>query len=379
MAVKARYDISLTRVDDGIKGDPTGVTESKTAPTSPYTGMLWRDISTSTPLLKKWDGKAWVIFELYAENLKVESLDAVAAKVGTLESSFTDEKLIWLEADSSRDNSKASGTQVFTKGLMDLDYTFSFSETGWSSSGSGSSTYGYNGLDVNIKEKWIGDSGTSDITRRATFNEAGEEFHSTATDGKIEWRYGVRADPTAIDFSSIITTKSTGKQAITGIKIGPAMGISAEDGTGRKDLSLTQIKGLADPKYMYAKVSSATVASSSYPRETNSFNIAPIGSAEYIYLVWRMYDNDATPTAWIGYSAITEIPVFMLEDSLPIVLDQVVTYQINANGDPAQVVVKQVQLYKNGTTLALRGVARNGQGKQKWWGLEKVYCKWFNI
>ena len=69
---------------DGTKGTDgtSGIIVSSVAPTSPQTGQLWQDISTTPQLIKKWTGSEWVIWELYAQNLKADSLSALSANLG---------------------------------------------------------------------------------------------------------------------------------------------------------------------------------------------------------------------------------------------------------------------------------------------------------
>lgn len=40
------------------------------------------DTSTTPQLVKKWTGSEWVIWELYAQNLKADSLSALSANLG---------------------------------------------------------------------------------------------------------------------------------------------------------------------------------------------------------------------------------------------------------------------------------------------------------
>lgn len=67
----------------GPKGDPTGITEAATAPTTGrYVGMLWK--STSDGITRRWNGSAWSIFTLHAENLSANNLAAITANLGTV-------------------------------------------------------------------------------------------------------------------------------------------------------------------------------------------------------------------------------------------------------------------------------------------------------
>lgn len=92
--VKVNPDTSLTIVDakgtittpvlkgsDGKDGTP-GIIVSSVAPDSPQNGQLWQDTSTTPHLVKKWTGSSWVIWELYAQNLKADSLSALTSVLG---------------------------------------------------------------------------------------------------------------------------------------------------------------------------------------------------------------------------------------------------------------------------------------------------------
>ena len=86
----SKYTWSLIKGDKGDKGDPgikgtdgiSGIIVSSVAPTSPKTGQLWQDTSTTPQLVKKWTGSSWVIWELYAQNLKAGSLSALSSNLG---------------------------------------------------------------------------------------------------------------------------------------------------------------------------------------------------------------------------------------------------------------------------------------------------------
>lgn len=102
--VKVNPDTSLTIVDakgtsktpvlKGDKGDPgikgsDGIIVSSVAPDSPQKGQLWQDTSTTPQLVKKWTGASWVIWELYAQNLKADSLETLSAIIGKLKNTYT--------------------------------------------------------------------------------------------------------------------------------------------------------------------------------------------------------------------------------------------------------------------------------------------------
>ena len=76
--------------DPGIKGSDgtSGIIVSSVAPASPKTGQLWQDTSTTPQLVKKWTGASWVIWELYAQNLKADTLETLSAKIGKIYNEF---------------------------------------------------------------------------------------------------------------------------------------------------------------------------------------------------------------------------------------------------------------------------------------------------
>ena len=75
---------------DGINGTDgtSGIIVSSVAPDSPQTGQLWQDTSTTPQLVKKWTGNEWVIWELYAQNLKADTLETISATIGKISNTF---------------------------------------------------------------------------------------------------------------------------------------------------------------------------------------------------------------------------------------------------------------------------------------------------
>lgn len=84
----ARMGLKGDKGDPGIKGTDgtSGIIVSSVAPASPKTGQLWQDTSTTPQLVKKWTGSSWVIWELYAQNLKADSLSALTSILGDVTS-----------------------------------------------------------------------------------------------------------------------------------------------------------------------------------------------------------------------------------------------------------------------------------------------------
>ena len=81
MAIVSSGQITITGLSDGTDGT-SGIIVSSVAPDSPQTGQLRQDSSTTPQLVKKWTGSSWVIWELYAQNLKADSLSALSANLG---------------------------------------------------------------------------------------------------------------------------------------------------------------------------------------------------------------------------------------------------------------------------------------------------------
>ena len=82
----ARMGLKGDKGDPGIKGSDgtSGIIVSSVAPASPQNGQLWQDTSTTPQLVKKWTGSEWVIWELYAQNLKADKLSALSANLGDM-------------------------------------------------------------------------------------------------------------------------------------------------------------------------------------------------------------------------------------------------------------------------------------------------------
>ena len=81
MSIVSSGQITITDLSDGKDGT-SGIIVSSVAPSSPQNGQLWQDTSTTPQLVKKWTGSEWVIWELYAQNLKTDKLSALSANLG---------------------------------------------------------------------------------------------------------------------------------------------------------------------------------------------------------------------------------------------------------------------------------------------------------
>ena len=65
----------------GKDGD-SGIIVSETAPENPEVNQLWT--TGSKQPIKRWDGKEWVLYYIAIENLDVETLSAITAKLATV-------------------------------------------------------------------------------------------------------------------------------------------------------------------------------------------------------------------------------------------------------------------------------------------------------
>jgi hypothetical protein len=77
----------------GKPGDPTGIIESATAPTTKYTGMLWKHTGAVSGLIKdatyRWSGTAWELFKFRADNIEAESFDGFQFNGAIFRSEFS--------------------------------------------------------------------------------------------------------------------------------------------------------------------------------------------------------------------------------------------------------------------------------------------------
>lgn len=78
----------------GEQGDPTGIIESATAPTTKYEGMLWKHTGTVSGLVNgatyRWSGTAWEMFKFRADNIEADSFEGYEFKGSIFLSDFED-------------------------------------------------------------------------------------------------------------------------------------------------------------------------------------------------------------------------------------------------------------------------------------------------
>lgn len=89
MAVKASGSISLARVNDGPKGDSTGIISAASAPTTDlYVGKLY--LNTTNGITYRYTGSKWEIWSIKAAMMDVDKLSAIIANLGDITAgSFT--------------------------------------------------------------------------------------------------------------------------------------------------------------------------------------------------------------------------------------------------------------------------------------------------
>lgn len=80
---KGTSTTSMLKGSDGTDGT-SGIIVSSVAPDSPQTGQLWQDTSTTPQIVKKWTGASWVIWELYAQNLKADNISVISLNLGDM-------------------------------------------------------------------------------------------------------------------------------------------------------------------------------------------------------------------------------------------------------------------------------------------------------
>lgn len=126
---------------DGEKGDPTGIIESSTVPENKYEGMLWKNTGAIQDMVKgatyRWNGTAWELFKLQAENIEAKNLQALSAEIGTIKGTFSS------DISTPSGTHKATGTITIDEGLISGEYTYS---DGSSSDLAGSYSQGPDGI-----------------------------------------------------------------------------------------------------------------------------------------------------------------------------------------------------------------------------------------
>lgn len=316
----------------GPKGDQgiMGVAYAQpTAPSTKQVGATWFKTKSSTDKsvigIYTLIGTTWTETPMAADALAVTNLSAISANLGKV----TAGTINGVEINGSTFNSTYADLPI--------------------ENNSGSFT-----------------TGTGQLDNALTFEGKIDDTHTFATE------YG----PTRFD--ARITEIKTKKEFW--MSMSPLGGLSVSDGEHRGALSPSQIYGLIHPEANFKTIfKAATVANSSYPRETNVYTLGSPNVVDKLYILWRMYDSDSAPTRYYGYSQLTTIPLKVISDMTSITIDQILTYSIDTGGALSTVVIKQIEIYLEGGVLKMRGTARNAQGKQKWYGLDRIYVENLNL
>ncbi|MCH4169309.1 MAG: hypothetical protein LKF42_08650 [Streptococcaceae bacterium] len=79
----ALAQLSGAVINDGIDGK-NNIILSDTEPIEPVVGQLWQNTSSTPEIVKEWDGSDWVTWGLYAPNINVDTLSALAISTGAL-------------------------------------------------------------------------------------------------------------------------------------------------------------------------------------------------------------------------------------------------------------------------------------------------------
>ncbi|WP_312500118.1 hypothetical protein [Enterococcus sp.] len=77
-------EVSLVQVSNG---KPTGVVSQPTVPADPYDGMLWQNTGDSNYIIGatySWNGTMWNLYLFMAENILVNTLNAITTNTGAL-------------------------------------------------------------------------------------------------------------------------------------------------------------------------------------------------------------------------------------------------------------------------------------------------------
>lgn len=108
----------------GEQGDPTGIIESATAPTTKYEGMLWKHTGTVSGLVNgatyRWSGTAWEMFKFRADNIEAESFKGFQFDGAIFNNDFED-NMGKLTSDNLYH--KRVGSASIKNGTVSLGYT----------------------------------------------------------------------------------------------------------------------------------------------------------------------------------------------------------------------------------------------------------------
>lgn len=131
-----------------------GTYTSDTAPTQPFTGMLWKNTGTAGGYIQnaiyQWNGSEWTLYYFAAANLDVKKLSAISGDMGELTAGSIE--IPWEYTDNPQFT--IQGTTKFSKsegGTNPISVEFKLINKGTQEvDATGSAVYDYNGVAISI-------------------------------------------------------------------------------------------------------------------------------------------------------------------------------------------------------------------------------------
>lgn len=131
-----------------------GTYTSDTAPTQPFTGMLWKNTGTAGGYIQnaiyQWNGSEWTLYYFAAANLDVKKLSAISGDMGELTAGSIE--IPWEYTDNPQFT--IQGTTKFSKsegGTNPISVEFKLINKGTQEvDATGSAVYDYNGVTISI-------------------------------------------------------------------------------------------------------------------------------------------------------------------------------------------------------------------------------------
>lgn len=174
----------------GPQGAPTGVTESATIPTSPYTGMLWKCTGTLTGYLQntvyRWNGSKWDIWTFSAVNIIAETFSGITFSGVTMEASEFKSQFSYYDPGTQ---TQYNGQQSLSGGHYVTNYTDGASGGSFEMTPNGELSSNYkngnieNGYDLTYNSLSFRNNGVTgyvDANTLMMFNNVGKKLWSGA-------------------------------------------------------------------------------------------------------------------------------------------------------------------------------------------------------
>lgn len=337
-------DGTITIVDDegtkvtpdltGPQGQPTGITESETIPTDPYVGMLWKNIGEEPSYIPnatyRWNGSTWGLYLFTAENISASTLSAICANLGTV----------------------TAGTinGVNINGSV-IKNTFKNWETGieFGSAGSGlylGGTTTIQGGRVKIESKLHNRSGVQISPL--------QKFISMLSEEGIE--YG--------------TYDSSGAKTLMQMMAG---GLAVSDLTGSTPRSaVLTVDDIIKLKNFNEKTrvifDAGNYGAMEYPTASNKHALGDTSKIRWIIINWAMYD----PSAGTFYGLNQQSVIEYSSSSGRGFYDFVLPYSSGGGNTAAEMTIKRIRFpYENNVTY-LQGDDINMGNYSKWWLMRKL-------